>query len=115
MHRIVLDREPLDFLDWRVASGGTVEIVDIQAGSARREGKGRRLVRRLYRDMPAGVPLVWALTRTENAVANSFYAALGFRAMAVLRDFYGRGEDAVMFGIDRDRIPDGHLLLKGGV
>ena len=70
------------------------------------------MVKKLYREMPAGVPLVWALTRVENAVANAFYAALGFRTMAVLRDFYGKGEDAVMFGIDQERIPDGHQILK---
>jgi hypothetical protein len=38
------------------------------------------------------------LTRTDNHIACCFYSSLRFKTLAVLRDFYGQGEDAVMYG-----------------
>jgi ribosomal protein S18 acetylase RimI-like enzyme len=92
---------PADFLDARPASGGTWEITDIQVGSERRKGRGTELVKTLVAHvLPKDCRLLWAVTRAENAVAQQFYARLGFRVVAVLYDFYDRHgrSDAVMYG-----------------
>jgi ribosomal protein S18 acetylase RimI-like enzyme len=98
VNRIVLDDER-DFLDWREGSGGTVEIFNVQVMSARRKGKGRLLVRKLFAELGPGVT-VWAITRADNEVAVQWYQALGFDVTGVLRRFYGaeRGVDAILFG-----------------
>ena len=102
--------EPEDFLIHRQGSGNTVEILDIQVGSVRRKGRGRELVERLMKSLPEECHLVFAITRTCNLIAQEFYEALGFRVVAVLRDFYGAksGEgsdvaDAIMFGYNLKR------------
>ena len=105
--------DPADFLDWRAGSGSTVEIYDVVAGSRRRKGVGRSLVRRLVQLIRSWDPpdvrtrrLVFAVTRSTNQVAQQFYEALHFRVVAVLRDFYQddpdvkSGVDAVMYGYD---------------
>lgn len=103
--RIVID-DARDFLDYRDGSGGTVEIYDIQVCSERRRGKGRRLVYTLYKRIKPEVKLVWAITRTDNLIAQQFYEELRFRVVAVLRDFYkdeskpNGTADAIMFGRD---------------
>lgn len=97
MNRIVLDGDERDFLVWREASGGTVEIFDIAVGSERRVGNGRRMVEMLLETLAGKVHLVWAITRMSNEIAKEFYAGLGFRIIAVLGRFYVE-EDAVLFG-----------------
>lgn len=91
--------EPCDYLEWRVGSGGTVEIYDIQVGSARREGKGRKLLEKLFSQLDRDTH-VWAITRADNDMAIEFYEHCCFRVVGVLRQFYGdeRRVDAIMFG-----------------
>jgi ribosomal protein S18 acetylase RimI-like enzyme len=103
-----------DYLDYRVGSGGTIEIEDIAVMSERGKGRGTELLNQLIsecRDMPTMPRLIWAITRAENEVAQHFYEARGFRVVGVLRDFYheerpsGRpsitgGIDAIMYGLD---------------
>lgn len=102
MVRISLD-DPHDYLDWRVGSGGSVEIFDLAVGSERRRGRGRELVCRLLRAAPPGTRRVWALTRAGNEGAHAFYVAVGFRLGGAVRAFYpdrfeGEGpEDAAVF------------------
>jgi ribosomal protein S18 acetylase RimI-like enzyme len=95
--RIELE-DPRDFLVWRMGSGNTVEIFDIQVGSERRSGRGRALVNLLLNKfLPRGVKRVWAITRDTNFIAHQFYEELKFRGVP-LRDFYGQGGvDAIMF------------------
>lgn len=45
MPRLTLE-DYRDFIDWRPGSGRSVEIFDIAVGSARRQGRGRELIRR---------------------------------------------------------------------
>jgi ribosomal protein S18 acetylase RimI-like enzyme len=87
-----------DYLDWRQGSGDTVEIFEIEVGTDRRKGIGKSLVLELLRRVPMTTQLVWVLTRTDNHIACCFYSSLRFKPLAVLRDFYGQGEDAVMYG-----------------
>lgn len=96
-----------DFLKWRVGSGNTVEIFDIEVASIhRRQGGGRWMVNFLVDHcLPEGTKLVWAITRASNLKAHEFYEEMKFRVVAVLRDFYGdKGSlgqdqaDAIMFG-----------------
>lgn len=99
MNRITLD-DPRDFLDYRLGSGGTVEIFDIAVGTERRQGKGRTLIERLVQEhIPRGCKLVWAITRVDNLIAHEFYEKVGFRRIAHLKNFYPEG-DAFMYGKD---------------
>lgn len=106
--RITLDGDDCDYLVWRKGSGDTVEILDVAIGSERRVGKGRRLLRLLFAQVPEA-SLVWALTRATNQIAHQWYVACGFHEVGVLYGFYDASQpmrlDAVMFG----RTP------KGGV
>ena len=63
MNTIELEDER-DFLQWRQGSGTTIEIYDIVVGSERRQGKGRRLIERLFTEVMSSpyVDLVWAIT-----------------------------------------------------
>jgi ribosomal-protein-alanine N-acetyltransferase len=47
----------------------------------------------------AGIELIFLETRATNAVAREFYAARGYRELAVLRRYYGN-EDALRIGKD---------------
>ena len=120
MNRIVLE-DARDFLDYRRGSGPTWEIFDVQVGSKRREGCGRRLVQNLVETIAESDPdarLIFAITRTSNLIAQQWYENLGFRVVAVLRRFY-RDEhddcaDAVMFGMDLPLTPKTATALQGG-
>lgn len=104
-HKITL-ADPIDFVIWRHASSRTAEIVDIQAGSARRVGIGRELVQRVLNDLPKNISVLYAITRFSNTIAQEFYDALGFRVIGRLHKFYVDGggpkdyEHALMYGLD---------------
>jgi len=93
-----------DFLVWRLGSGNTVEILDIHVGSRRRRGIGRRLVNMMLARIPKNIVMVYAITRTENFIAQEFYEELRFRVIAPLRHFYRDQKeptvDAIMYGYD---------------
>ena len=93
----------LDILDWRAGSGNTIEIFDILVKSGRRNGVGRAMIKQLIANVSPGTKL-WAITRSNNEIAQEFYEALGFRVVGVLREFYQdeQGVDAVMYGL---RVP----------
>ncbi len=101
MNRIVLD-DRRDYLDWRMGSGGTVEIFDVVVNSARRKGRGKALVHHLFSLVPPGTRLVWAITRADNQIAQHWYEALRFKVVGVLRNFYADANcvDAIMYGRD---------------
>jgi len=94
-------------LDYRKGSGRTIEIYDIVVRANRRTGIGRGLVTELFNRITDGLEdatLVWAITRSSNFIAQEFYEALGFRVVAVLRNFYKDEHpdttDAIMYGRD---------------
>lgn len=89
----------LDYLYYRRGSGTTVEIFDIAVMSERGKGIGRSMVEELKKRVHPTTRLIWAITRADNEGARKFYAAIGFREMATLPQFYS-GSDAVMYGID---------------
>jgi ribosomal-protein-alanine N-acetyltransferase len=66
----------------------------------RRHGVGTRLLTWLESTAAtAGIELIFLEARTTNTVARAFYAARGYRELAVLRRYYG-SEDAVRIGKD---------------
>lgn len=95
-----------DYLDWRQGSGNTVEIYDIAVRSARKCGRGRKMVYDLLDNhLPSETVLVWAITRIDNIIAKQFYEELRFRVVATLWNFYRDSGvrnicDAVMYGKD---------------
>ena len=104
---VIQGEDSRDFLVYRSGSGDTIEIYDIQVGSYRREGIGRRLVHSLVEQVPKHINLVYAITRAENIIAKQFYEGIGFRIVGVLVDFYGvkteDGKDcvdAIMYGFN---------------
>jgi ribosomal-protein-alanine N-acetyltransferase len=65
-------------------------------GTFRRLGIGRRLVRWLEQSaIVAGTFTVNLELRADNAVANRFYEALGYREVGRIRGYYQRVEDAI--------------------
>lgn len=102
MQRISLNNDQ-DFLVWREGSGNTVEIFELAVYTARREGIGTKLIKQLVADVPKDCHLVWAMTRKANKIAQEFYVAVGFCAVAILPRFYGEGDDAVIYGLDLPR------------
>lgn len=93
-----------DYLLWRRGSGEhTVEIYDIAVGSQRRQGIGRSMLQRLYKEIPRGIKTVFAITRADNRIAQLFYEEMRFRIGGNLFDFYKDNEclhgtvDAVMY------------------
>lgn len=103
MPRLTLE-DYRDFIDWRPGSGRSVEIFDIAVGSARRQGRGRELIRRLLVEIPKETSLVFAITRISNTIAQQFYESCGFRLISRLHNFYQDGvngnEHALMYGLD---------------
>jgi len=90
--------QPNAFLDYRPGSGNTVEILDISVDAEyRRKGLGRWMVNRLLDRAGEGV-LVFAITRHTNYIAQQFYEDMRFKVIGYLRDFYGNGESALMYG-----------------
>lgn len=94
-----------DYLIYREGSGDTIEIFDIVVNSKRRCGIGKSMIRKLMASIPRGTKLVWAITRSENFIAQQFYESERFRIIAVLREFYKDGDhpptiDAIMYGRD---------------
>lgn len=77
------------WLDYRLAPGGTVEIVNIEVGSDyRRQGVGRMLLELLIQELPAARPLtLYAFTTDVNKIAQEWYEAMKFE-LHKLQDFY---------------------------
>ncbi len=91
MRFIYLDNSTQDFLSYRIGSGlHCVEIFDIQVGSERGVGKGRKLINLLIDRVLRmnDVHHIYAMTRETNEIARKFYEALGFRLCGSLTDFY---------------------------
>jgi len=85
-------------LDYRDGSGKTIEIYDIAVSKYHRErGIGRKMIEELKEKV--NTHFIFAITRESNHRARKFYAALGFRKVAILGRMYGE-ENAVMYGLD---------------
>ena len=98
MHDIIYhDSCQRDWVRYRFAGGNTCEIVDIQVGTERRTGIGRRLVAEVMRAAREnGATTVYAIARTSNEIACHFYEALEFRICGRLHRFYGM-ENALLY------------------
>lgn len=99
-HQQYFDRrviaEQHGFLEWRLAPGGTAEIVEIEVSSEhRRTGVGRKLLERMLAELPDDVRVIYAFTRETNGIAADWYSAVGFR-MQLLPGFYADGDGAII-------------------
>lgn len=82
------------FLDYRLAPGGTCEIVEIEVEHEYRgEGIGRSMLQELAA-IP-GVLSIYAFTGADNFIAHDFYRHCGFDLYFVPR-FYGVHRDAYL-------------------
>ena len=94
-------------LVWRLASGHTIEIceMEITRGEDHGQGLGTRLLEESIKDMQAFFSMnqnyegplrrIFLFTEASNDYARVFYKARGFSEEAVLQDFYDDG-DAVL-------------------
>lgn len=93
----IRDGQVVGFIEWRLAPGGTAEIVEIEVESEhRRTGVGRRMLERMLAELTDDTAVVYAFTRESNAVALTWYASVGFSRMQPLVGFYGDGGTAVI-------------------
>jgi ribosomal protein S18 acetylase RimI-like enzyme len=102
-----------NYLTYRCAGGGAVELFEIEVGTTRRTGQGRRLVEAMLMELRTRnktaranrfthytlceVHIVYVLTRRDNNIARQFYSALGFTIAADMPDFYGPNEGAIIY------------------
>ena len=89
----------MDYVEWLIHGGGTVEITDINVSSQLRRGVGTSLINYVVNENPN--KHIYAITRRANGIARSFYIACGFSCLALLPNFYyehGVLSDAIMFG-----------------
>lgn len=87
------------YIEWRYAPGNTVEIVNIEVNrDHRREGVGRRLLEMLFSQLDPETR-VYAITRSDNEIAQQFYERCMFITTNPLRRFYSRERcvDAIMY------------------
>jgi len=92
---MLIKRNKVDFLEWRMGKGGTAELFDIAVMSNRRKGVGREMITEMENAAKKkGVSRVYGFVRTENAVAREFYKKLGYKEV-LLENFY----------------PDGHAMI----
>lgn len=88
--------DPGDYVEYRDAGGGSVEITDIQVVSSRRSGVGRALLSAMMSTLPPE-SRVFAVTRHDNLIAQQFYEQCGFEISGYLRRHYGHDEHAVVY------------------
>lgn len=83
-------------LEFAFGPGNRCEIIDIEIpADGRRNGLGRRMVDELCQLCKRrDVKVVYAITRSNNRIAQKFYENLRFD-VSVLRDFYEPGVQAV--------------------
>ena len=78
--------------------GDEIHILNLAVHpDARRSGAGRALVQRVLDDATAhAVHSVSLEVRHDNASGAALYRALGFAQIGLRKNYYGRGEDAVI-------------------
>jgi ribosomal-protein-alanine N-acetyltransferase len=78
--------------------GDEVHILNLAVGpERRRSGIGRMLVESVIEDAQAhGVNLITLEVRRGNEAAVALYRSFGFKEAGVRRNYYGRGEDAIV-------------------
>ncbi len=110
LHELKLDFSRLDLLRSGVVTrrllgyacwwtiGDEVHILNLAVHPDRRgRGAGRALVQRVLADAAArGAASVSLEVRPENAAALGLYASMGFARIGLRRNYYARGEDAVI-------------------
>lgn len=94
---IVVDREGRGWLDYRLGTGGTAELTNIEVSrSHRRAGVGRTLLSRMIAELPSDVATVFAFTSEKNVLAHQWYQSLGFQLIRAPQFYASMGEDAYL-------------------
>ncbi len=65
--------------------------------AARGQGYGGALLARMEADLGARVIIIETTQRPEQDAARAFYTAKGYEQQGHVRDFYGDGEDKIIF------------------
>ena len=87
--------DPHGQLEYRLAPGGTAEIVEIAVESPhRRTGVGRQLLERMIAELPQEVKTIYAFTSANNYIAHRWYGATGFSLILLPKFYAAMGEDA---------------------
>jgi len=82
--------------------GDEVHILNLAVDpQVRRQGIGWRLLSRVLREARLrGASMIWLEVRRGNAAAYWLYRRAGFVEVGERRNYYGRGEDAVVMRLD---------------
>lgn len=90
--RVRITLNDTDYLEYRDASGGTIELYDIAVMSERQRGIGKQLIQMMLdREKPR---FVYGFTRISNNIARIFYQKQGY-AEILVPSMYAE-EDAIM-------------------
>ena len=92
---LIEDEQGRGWLDYRLATGGAAEIVNIEVDAAwRGRGVGTKLFERMLSELPPEVCVVYAFTARGNVPAQAWYRKQGFEMTLIPRFYAARGEDA---------------------
>lgn len=95
VRRLIHDDQGRGWLDYRIAPGGTAEIVNIEtAREHRREGVGRTLLGRMIAELPPDCRVIYAFTSADNKIAHEWYRAMNFQLHRLPRFYASMNEDA---------------------
>ena len=91
--------DPHGFVSWERRDHGTSEITNIVVeANHRRQGIGRRLIKRFLNDMKSGgVRYVYVFSEARNTNAHAFYQACAFALWGKTTGFYKK-DGAVILG-----------------
>lgn len=87
------------YIEYRYAPANGCEIVNLEVENGhRRQGVGRRLLEMLLEEVRGKAERVYAITRSDNEVAQQWYERMGFMGCP-LRRFYGEFTkvDAILY------------------
>lgn len=94
---VIEDDNGHGWLDYRLGTGGTAELTNIEVSNEhRREGVGRLLLARMVAELPLDVKTVYAWTSAQNRIAHEWYDAMEFTRMLVPGFYKSMGEDAYL-------------------
>lgn len=92
---LLTDPQERGWLDYRIAPGGSAEIVNIEVDNHhRRQGVGRALLERMIAELPDDVRTIYAFTVATNPIAHDWYRAMKFELNFVNKFYFGMCEDA---------------------
>lgn len=94
---VIEDEQGRGWLDYRLGTGGTAELTNIEVyREYRRAGVGRTLLGRMIAELPPDVKIVYAFTSDKNVLAHAWYRSIGFTLTFAPHFYAGMNESAYL-------------------